>query len=788
MAHPPARPDNGKAELHQAQVLYRLLHVLAGLTVLFVAALAIAPAKAYFSGWRSVQDTYNTRAKAAGMAEIPVRIRQIWRPEVKLTDRCITCHVAMGGDKPLPDGGPLYGAHPDVHHDVATMGCTGCHRGQGRATTKADAHGVVKHWEDPMLPSDLLEASCATCHGPGARVPPLAALEKGEYLFELHGCKSCHEGGRIGPDLSGVALKGYSRDWQVQHLKDPGGTVKGSKMMRFGHLTDGEVDVLVTYMDALIGAPKLARGKALAMEKGCRGCHQIGGVGGDDGGDLADVGAKSQRALDFAHVDGERTVQNWQRQHLRQPQIVSPGSVMPAFVLSQQDEDALVTFIMSLRKPDVPMEQLPKLTILAQLHERRDYPQTGEAIYSVFCSACHGPAGAGQVMPSLGTTVPAITNPDLLSVMSEGYLRRTLATGRPGRHMPAWGTKDAGLKSAEIDLLVDFILSHRAEPPSLEEVLAAPADVSIGRARYGFDCSGCHGVAGEGTVIAPSLVNPEFLFVADDRFLYETIARGRDDTAMPSHAHYDASTIASVIAWIRSHTPTTSADSTDNEPAVWDAAMRAKVLPRLFVNEVTDYRAGGGVPHGALLFKQTCQGCHGPGGHGGIGPAIGNPGFLKTASDGFIAASILLGRGQRGMRSFDEQGLARMTEREVSDIIAYLRQSASQVAFTRLQTRVHANVKAGEELFGQLCVGCHGQSGVGRTAPALNNQGFLDSVTDGFLQATIARGRRGTAMRAWAIGGFGFAEISPEEINNLVAYIRSWHVASKASKKESRPR
>jgi mono/diheme cytochrome c family protein len=64
--------------------------------------------------------------------------------------------------------------------------------------------------------------------------------------------------------------------------------------------------------------------------------------------------------------------------------------------------------------------------------------------------------------------------------------------------------------------------------------------------------------------------------------------------------------------------------------------------------------------------------------------------------------------------------------------------------------------------------------GAGGLAPALNNREFLRAATDGFLQATIARGRRGTAMRAWAASGFGFAELTPLEINDIVAYIRSW--------------
>ena len=760
------RTEPNGAARHQAEVLYRLLHVLAGLTVVFVIALAIAPAKAYFSEWRRIQEGYNALAKKVGHPAIDVRLRQIYQPRTGLTDRCVSCHVAMGGEKPLPDGGALYGAHPDVHHDVSTMGCTVCHSGQGRATRSADAHGRVKHWEQPMLPKEHLEASCAPCHGDGARIPPLSRLEQGEYLFELHGCKTCHEGGRVGPDLSGVALKGYSRDWQVRHLKDPGGTVEGSRMMRFGHLTDDEVDVLVEYMEALVGAPQLARGKAIAMELGCRGCHRIGAVGGDDGADLSAVGGKSRATLDFSHVDGPETAVAWHRAHLREPQKVSPGSVMPAYQLSQADEDALLTYILSLREAPVPMELMPKQSVLAKLEERRDYPQDdGQALFRMFCSACHGPNGEGQVVASLGTTVPSVTNPDLLGMMDEAQLRRTLAIGRPGRHMPAWGTKEAGLTPAEVDRIVEWVMSHRPSPPSYEDVVAATPNLALGERAFLHDCAGCHGVAAEGTVIAPSLVNPEFLYVADRRFLYETIVAGRSGTGMPAHRHYDAERIASVIAWLESHAPAEEG---------WTEAFDDKVLSRLFVSELSEYRAGGSAAHGAILFKQTCAGCHGDRGEGGVAPAIANAAFLQTASDGFIAASILLGRGQRAMRSFDEQGLARTTEREVGDIIAFLRQTASNQGIAKLETRVRAHPGRGAELFGRLCAGCHGTEGEGRTAPALSNQGFLDTVSDGFLQATIARGRRGTAMRGWGVGGYGFAELTPEEINDLVAFIRSW--------------
>ena len=59
-------------------------------------------------------------------------------------------------------------------------------------------------------------------------------------------------------------------------------------------------------------------------------------------------------------------------------------------------------------------------------------------------------------------------------------------------------------------------------------------------------------------------------------------------------------------------------------------------------------------------------------------------------------------------------------------------------------------------------------------APELNNEGFLASATDGFLQATIIRGRRGTAMRPFGRGGHGVADLTDDDIDDIVAYMRHW--------------
>src|SRR5581483_8382603 len=67
---------------------------------------------------------------------------------------------------------------------------------------------------------------------------------------------------------------------------------------------------------------------------------------------------------------------------------------------------------------------------------------------------------------------------------------------------------------------------------------------------------------------------------------------------------------------------------------------------------------------------------------------------------------------------------------------------------------------------------CHGASGQGIDAPALNSRQFLGSVEDEQMHGIIAGGIPGTEMPAWwnEYGG----PLTDQQIQAIVAYIRSW--------------
>jgi len=82
----------------------------------------------------------------------------------------------------------------------------------------------------------------------------------------------------------------------------------------------------------------------------------------------------------------------------------------------------------------------------------------------------------------------------------------------------------------------------------------------------------------------------------------------------------------------------------------------------------------------------------------------------------------------------------------------------------------------GSETYARMCAVCHGAEGEGYKAdraPAIAHEGFLSTVTDEFLRHAIVRGRRNTTMSAWGVERGG--PLTPEEVDEIVAFMRSWH-------------
>jgi mono/diheme cytochrome c family protein len=533
-----------------------------------LALLVVAAAQEnVFKAWRRVQRASRTEA-----GPVEVRLRQVVVPGLRAADRCVSCHVGMAPGESGVSGPRVVAAHKQVAHDPADYGCTVCHGGQGSATEQAGAHGEAPFWPEPMIPAKYAYAGCGSCHT-HVRVPNESALARGRNQFERLDCLACHKvegrggtlrvggvGGMEGPDLSRVGAAGYDPRWYEAHRAASDLASSGVWKNSFGAIDEAALSDLSVFLDSRVGAPGLVEAKALFHSLGCRGCHKVNGVGGDDGPDLTRVGEKDPGRTDFTHVPGDPTLANWFAEHFRDPAKVVPGSAMPALGLSEPQVDALTFYMLSLRHSDFPEAYWPKDRIRAERFGVREFATDGATLYGTFCAACHGLRGEGRRYPGM-PVFPAVGNPDFIAVATDEFLLQTVTHGRSGRRMPAWGVKEGGLRPEEILAVAGHlrVLGGGVAPePDATPVRWVKADARAGERLYLAYCAGCHGPVGAGGE-GLALNNPNLLAVATDTYLVQTISRGRRGTAMegfakPSTVHpaLAPADIEAIVSHIRS--------------------------------------------------------------------------------------------------------------------------------------------------------------------------------------------------------------------------------------------
>lgn len=136
---------------------------------------------------------------------------QISANESDIVDRCEVCHVGIREPLDLrpadlaPDGpgkkpdslARAFVSHPNREllqiHNPDRFGCSGCHWGNGRATTSdVKGHGRHKYWLWPLFERENIEAGCQQCHAKDRVTQGAETLNLGRDLFDQRGCVGCH--------------------------------------------------------------------------------------------------------------------------------------------------------------------------------------------------------------------------------------------------------------------------------------------------------------------------------------------------------------------------------------------------------------------------------------------------------------------------------------------------------------------------------------------------------------------------------------------------------------------
>ena len=233
-----------------------------------LALLVIAAAEENFGReWRRIQKGARTDE-----GPIAVALRQVFNPSLRVSDRCVSCHVAMAPGEQGVKGEEVLERHPPVVHDPAEYGCTICHGGQGQATEKDDAHGDVHFWPQPMLPARYSYAGCGSCHAtPG--VPARPVFGSAKSAFQRLDCLACHRvdqrGGTIrpdgrgmeGPDLSMAGIRGYNTEWYDDHQRRAKPPAGDPWLSSFAPIDEEDQRLLEIYLNTRVGAAPLIEAK-----------------------------------------------------------------------------------------------------------------------------------------------------------------------------------------------------------------------------------------------------------------------------------------------------------------------------------------------------------------------------------------------------------------------------------------------------------------------------------------------------------------------------------------------
>lgn len=492
-----------------------------------------------------------------------------------------------------------------------------------------------------VIPELNVADRCVSCHvgmAPGEKGVP------GDKLLASHppvvhdpaafGCTTCHSG-------QGRATTEADAHGEVEFWPEP------MLPRRYLYASCGTCH---THL-AVPNAAALARGRDAFERNDCLACHRVdgrggtlrpGGQGGLEGPDLSRAGARGWRA-------------DWYAQHRRERERASGGPWRTALAdLGDADRTAIETYLAS----------------------RVGAPGLVEAkalFHSLGCRGCHAVGGVGGAdgpdLTRVGQRDPGQRNwsgvhgPHTLTNWFRQHFRAP-ARVTPGSLMP-----ELALTDAQIDGLTFYLFSLRRtalgeafQPKDRvrAEKLGEREFATDGATLYGTFCAACHGQGGEGMRYPglapfPAIGNPDFLEIAPEALIRETVRSGRPGRRMPAWGEAEGglrpAEVEAVVRHVRSLGP---APIPDPRPPRW---------------------ARGDTAQGARLYASACAGCHGAKGQGAEGPMLANPVLLRAATDTYLAETIRRGRRGTAMLGFDRPTPARraLQAPEIEAIVTFIR-------------------------------------------------------------------------------------------------------------------
>ena len=214
------------------------------------------------------------------------------------------------------------------------------------------------------------------------------------------------------------------------------------------------------------------------------------------------------------------------------------------------------------------------------------------------------------------------------------------------------------MKYGALGLAATLALTSCTAPRQpMETRVLRPREVSDFRVLYAQNCSGCHGVDGQGGLTV-GLGDPAYLAIADDATIRRITADGVPGTAMLAFAQEAGGSLTGtqidiLVRGIRTRWAKPDADNLKPPPY---AASRP-----------------GDAAHGQNVFKDFCSSCHGADGRSGRGGSIADSSYLALVSDQHLRTVTIVGMPAFGAPDWrgDLPGKP-LSGDDVTDVVAWL--------------------------------------------------------------------------------------------------------------------
>jgi mono/diheme cytochrome c family protein len=302
--------------------------------------------------------------------------------------------------------------------------------------------------------------------------------------------------------------------WIYHWIKNPRGYSPIARMPSL-RLSDGEASAITAYLMTLgakrTGAADLeerlrdpgavAAGERLVRKYGCAGCHDVPGMEAESriGVELSTFGSKTREELFFGdRVDLPETWDDWTRNKLLTPRTYATKwieQLMPQFDLTDEDVEALMTFLASRTDSKVPGRYVYR-------GPGQDRIVAGRLLVARYnCAGCHVLEGGGGDIRRLYADQPTLAPPILQGEgekVQADWLFGFLKAPSPIRPWLQVRMPTFGLTNPEANTLVGYFEAlDRVDVPfvHIERAALTHENLEAGEllmSRDYLDCFSCH--------------------------------------------------------------------------------------------------------------------------------------------------------------------------------------------------------------------------------------------------------------------------------------------------------